>query len=65
MVANLTPHAVKGTLRVDASKLRMAGKPVVRSEVTGQTLEAPLDAIPVDLPDRDYTVVSVTWPRGE
>ncbi len=48
-----------------ASKLRVAGKPVVRNEATGQIVGAPLTAIPIELPDRDYTVVSVTWPQGE
>ena len=61
MVANLTPNAAKGALRVDASKLRVKGKPTIRNELTGQALGAGFDAIPVDLPDRDYTVVSVTW----
>ena len=61
MVSNLTPKPAQGMLRIDAQTLAIPGGHTLRDECTGRALSAELGAIPVAVPERDYTILSVTW----
>ncbi|MHC4414066.1 MAG: LamG domain-containing protein [Planctomycetota bacterium] len=61
MLANLTPVLRKGTLCLDAIALGIGEKHVLKDEQTGEVLDQRLDSIPVWVPARDFTILSVTW----
>jgi hypothetical protein len=61
IVANLTKEPAAGTVAVDAKALGIPEQHKLTDEFTGKLLDDPLSAIKIQLPDRDYTILSITW----
>lgn len=62
VVSNLTAEQREGTLRIDTQAFGIeAGAGVLRNAQTAAAIDAPLDAVPVKLAERDYVMLSLTW----
>lgn len=61
VVSKLQPKQVEGSLRIDGKKLSVGRGWTLTNKVTGKRLDAPLDNVPITLPGRDYTILSLEW----
>jgi len=61
IVSNLTAKPASAIVRVDAAALGAPPGCRIVSEVSGRQLDCPPDRIRIELPERDYTIVSITW----
>ena len=61
IVSNLTKQAARGSVRVDAKALGIPAGHKITNELDGASVAGRLDAIRVEMPERDYTIFSVTW----
>ncbi|MEW6355338.1 MAG: glycoside hydrolase domain-containing protein [Planctomycetota bacterium] len=61
IVANLTKEPARGAVKLDAKALGIPAEFKMTNEFTGEAISQPLDGIQIALPERDYTIISITW----